>query len=225
MRRLFPIGGQWARGRDGRRGLVAWFAFAGIVARERRTHARPNRLHDPTPGTAVIGPSIADVLPLAVGVAVSPLPIIAVILMLISPGAYERARVPAGLDRQLGRAQRDRLRDLERRRRVGKQQRVRRHLDRQDGARRRAGADGIPRVAEASGARRGLADVLAVFVVVASLSVVAPVAVDLLAGDRAQHVLNSWKGWLEQNNATVMAVVLVLIGVVLFAKGLGPLTS
>ena len=35
----------------------------------------------------------------------------------------------------------------------------------------------------------------------------------------------AWKGWLEHNNATVMAVVLMLIGVVLFAKGLGPITS
>ena len=43
----------------------------------------------------MIGPSIANVLPLAVGVLVSPLPIIAVILMLLSPRA--RSNGPAFL--------------------------------------------------------------------------------------------------------------------------------
>jgi hypothetical protein len=33
-------------------------------------------------------------------------------------------------------------------------------------------------------------------------------------------VLNGWKVWLSQNNATVMAVLLVVIGVALAGKGL-----
>ena len=36
-----------------------------------------------------MGPAIGDVLPLALGVALSPIPIIAVILMLLSPKAQE----------------------------------------------------------------------------------------------------------------------------------------
>ena len=67
--------------------------------------------------------------------------------------------------------------------------------------------------------------VLAVFVAVASLSILAPVVIDFAAGDRAQRVLDTWKVWLEENNATVMAVLLFVIGIDLFAKGLGPVTS
>lgn len=40
--------------------------------------------------------------------------------------------------------------------------------------------------------------------------------------DRA---LDSLRGWLTQNNATVMAVLLLVIGVVLLGKGIGGLTS
>ena len=66
---------------------------------------------------------------------------------------------------------------------------------------------------------------LAVFVLIASISIAAPVVVVLVAGDRAEHVLEGWRAWLEQNNATVMAVVLLVMGVVVFAKGLGLLTT
>jgi len=226
----------------------------------------------------VIGPSIADVLPLAVGVAVSPLPIIAVILMLISPRA--RTNGPAfllgwivslgalsaivyaisnGADASGSSSASDGtsiakmvlggvlvlmgFREWRKRPAHGEASPTPKWmaaLDRVTPIRAFAFAVALSALnpknliltagAASTVAQNGVSTgdavvVLAVFVVVASLSVVAPVAVDLLAGDRAQHVLNSWKGWLEQNNATVMAVVLVLIGVVLFAKGLGPLTS
>jgi threonine/homoserine/homoserine lactone efflux protein len=66
---------------------------------------------------------------------------------------------------------------------------------------------------------------LAVFVLVASITIAAPVVVVLAAGDRARAVLEGWRAWLEQNNATVMTVVLLLMGVVVFAKGMGLLTA
>ena len=37
--------------------------------------------------------------------------------------------------------------------------------------------------------------------------------------------LESLLGWLEQNNATVMAVLLLVIGVVLLGEGIGGLSS
>jgi threonine/homoserine/homoserine lactone efflux protein len=64
-----------------------------------------------------------------------------------------------------------------------------------------------------------------VFVLIASLSIIVPVAAYLLAGERARTMLDGWKAWLEQHNAAVMTVVLLVIGVVLLGKGLGLLTA
>jgi hypothetical protein len=65
--------------------------------------------------------------------------------------------------------------------------------------------------------------VLLVFVVIASLTVAAPVATYLLAGERAESTLNGWKTWLAANNATVMAVLFLVFGFVLIGKGIGGL--
>ncbi len=42
----------------------------------------------------------------------------------------------------------------------------------------------------------------------------------LVPGDRAPEVLEGWKIWLRQNNATVMSVLLVAFGVVLIGQGI-----
>ncbi|MFN7149961.1 MAG: GAP family protein [Microthrixaceae bacterium] len=62
---------------------------------------------------------------------------------------------------------------------------------------------------------------LIVFVVVASLTIVGPVAYYLVGGEKAEHALNDLKGWLGTHNDAVMAVLLLVFGVDLFAKGLG----
>ena len=62
---------------------------------------------------------------------------------------------------------------------------------------------------------------LAVFVILASLSVAVPVFLYLLGGAKAKIVLDGWKAWLSANNATVMAVLLLVFGVVLIGKGTG----
>ena len=61
--------------------------------------------------------------------------------------------------------------------------------------------------------------VCAVYVVVAILGVAAPIVVMVVLGDRAAGVLDSWKEWLGQNNATVMSVLFVVFGVVLVGQG------
>jgi threonine/homoserine/homoserine lactone efflux protein len=61
---------------------------------------------------------------------------------------------------------------------------------------------------------------VAVFVVIAVSTVTAPVIVYRTAGARAEHVLGEMKLWLGQNNAVVMAVLLLVIGVVLISKGI-----
>lgn len=66
---------------------------------------------------------------------------------------------------------------------------------------------------------------LVVFVAVASISVATPVLLFFVLGERAQRVLNEWKSWLAENNATVMAVLLVVLGVVLIGNSIGGLSE
>jgi hypothetical protein len=61
--------------------------------------------------------------------------------------------------------------------------------------------------------------------VVASLSVLTPVAYFLTGGEKARRSLDELKAWLAANNAAVMTVLLLVFGVVLISKGLGPLSS
>jgi threonine/homoserine/homoserine lactone efflux protein len=60
---------------------------------------------------------------------------------------------------------------------------------------------------------------LAVFVVLASLTVVAPVAYYLVAGARAEGTLTAMKTWLIRHNAAVIGVLLLVFGVKLLAEG------
>ncbi len=66
---------------------------------------------------------------------------------------------------------------------------------------------------------------IAVFVVIASLTIVVPVLYALLGGEHAKATLESAKAWLSAHNAAVMAVLFLVFGVDLIAKGLPPLTS
>ena len=66
---------------------------------------------------------------------------------------------------------------------------------------------------------------IAVFVVVASLTIAGPVLYALVGGQHARSTLDSAKAWLTQHNAAVMTVLFLVFGVDLIAKGLPPLTS
>lgn len=63
--------------------------------------------------------------------------------------------------------------------------------------------------------------VIVIFVIIAACSVAVPVIAYLLASEKMAGPLESLRGWLVQNNATVMAVLLLVIGVVLIGKGIG----
>jgi hypothetical protein len=63
-----------------------------------------------------------------------------------------------------------------------------------------------------------------VFVVVATVSVAAPVAIYLTMGDRAAGTLGRLKDWMIQNNAVIIAVILLLIGVKLIGDAISALT-
>ena len=62
-----------------------------------------------------------------------------------------------------------------------------------------------------------------VFVLLGSLTILVPVLYSIVGGESARTMLDGWKTWLGANNATVMAVLLVVIGTVLFGKGVGAL--
>jgi hypothetical protein len=87
-----------------------------------------------------------------------------------------------------------------------------------------------------AGAATGLAQVpgltttdaivaIAVFVAIASLTIVGPVLYALFGGETARTSLESAKAWLTAHNAAVIAVLFLVFGVDLIAKGLPPLTS
>jgi len=64
---------------------------------------------------------------------------------------------------------------------------------------------------------------IAVFTVIAASTVAVPVVGYLVAADRMRAPLDRLKAWLQQNNATVMAVLILVIGVVLIGKGISGL--
>ena len=66
---------------------------------------------------------------------------------------------------------------------------------------------------------------IAIFVVIGSLTIVVPVLYALVGGERARATLDSAKAWLAVHSAAVMAVLFVVFGVDLIAKGLPPLTG
>ena len=66
---------------------------------------------------------------------------------------------------------------------------------------------------------------LAVFVVLASVSVAGAVLYDLFGGAGAKAKLDELKSWMTLHSAAVMAVLFLVFGVVLIAKGIGPLST
>ncbi len=63
----------------------------------------------------------------------------------------------------------------------------------------------------------------ALFVVIATLGVGTPVALALVMGDRSRKLLEEIKDWMAANNAVIMAVLLLLLGVKLIGDGISAL--
>jgi hypothetical protein len=66
---------------------------------------------------------------------------------------------------------------------------------------------------------------LAVFILVASLTILLPVLINLFMGDKSAKILNTWKTWLTANNSTVMFILLLVFGFVLLGKGIAGLSG
>jgi hypothetical protein len=54
--------------------------------------------------------------------------------------------------------------------------------------------------------------VLLVFAAVGTIGVVAPLAIYVAMGDRAEHTLQDLRHWLARNNPAIMTVLLIVIG-------------
>ena len=60
---------------------------------------------------------------------------------------------------------------------------------------------------------------------IASLGVLAPLAVYLIMGERAKRMLGSWRDWAAQHNVVVMAVLFFVLGVKLIGDGISVLAA
>ena len=85
-----------------------------------------------------------------------------------------------------------------------------------------AGAASIAQAGLSSG-ESGIA--VGVFVVIASTTVVGPVAFYLVAPDAATRPLTTTKGFMSDHNAVIMMVVLLILGAKILGQGLGALGS
>ena len=64
---------------------------------------------------------------------------------------------------------------------------------------------------------------LAVFVLIGSIGVFAPLIVYLVAGARAAETLDTWRTWAADHNAAIMAVLFLVLGVKLVGDGIAVL--
>jgi hypothetical protein len=64
---------------------------------------------------------------------------------------------------------------------------------------------------------------LLVFVIIGSITVAIPVIVFLIMGNKAAKMLNEMKAWLMYNNATVMFVLFIILGVDLVGRSIAEL--
>jgi Sap, sulfolipid-1-addressing protein len=62
-----------------------------------------------------------------------------------------------------------------------------------------------------------------VFTAIAASTVAIPVLGYLVAAERMRGPLDALKNWLQDNNATVMAVLILVIGAVLLGEGVSGL--
>ncbi|HEY5727095.1 MAG TPA: GAP family protein [Acidimicrobiia bacterium] len=62
--------------------------------------------------------------------------------------------------------------------------------------------------------------VMLVFMLIATIGIATPIAISYLAGDKSEQILGDLHHWLAHNNATIMAVILLVIGAKLLGDGI-----
>ena len=71
---------------------------------------------------------------------------------------------------------------------------------------------------EVSGTDQAIAWVI--FMAIATIGVAAPIVIYFTMGEKAEHILADLKTWMARNNAAIMAVILVIIGVKLIGDAI-----
>ena len=64
---------------------------------------------------------------------------------------------------------------------------------------------------------------LAVFILIGSLTILAPVAIYFLMGDKAKEILDGLKGFMAAHNAAIMTILLLVLGAKLLGDGIAGL--
>lgn len=80
-------------------------------------------------------------------------------------------------------------------------------------------------IAQTGAAAGTQAVALAVFIVIGTIGTGLPVLLFFTMGERSERMLDELKGWMAQNNATIMAVICLLIGAKLLGDGLTGFSS
>lgn len=80
-------------------------------------------------------------------------------------------------------------------------------------------------IAETGASTAAQAIALSVFVLAASIGLLVPFGVYLLAGERATSILGDLRDWMTRENSTIIAVICLLIGVKLIGDAIGALAG
>jgi threonine/homoserine/homoserine lactone efflux protein len=80
-------------------------------------------------------------------------------------------------------------------------------------------------IAQTGSSGREAAGALAIFILVGSVSILAPVAIYFALGARAAVILDELKTWMAAHNAAIMAVLLLVLGAKLIGDGIAGLSS
>jgi len=83
-------------------------------------------------------------------------------------------------------------------------------------------AAAIAQTGASTGAQAGA---LAVFVIIASLGPGIPVGIYFVMGARGKHILDGLRAWMARENAVIMAVICLLIGVKLIGDAITGFTA
>ena len=69
------------------------------------------------------------------------------------------------------------------------------------------------------------AGAMAVFVAIGSVTIIVPLAIYLVLGEKAKETLEGIKGWMAANNAVIMTVLLLVLGAKLIGDAISGLSS
>jgi threonine/homoserine/homoserine lactone efflux protein len=84
---------------------------------------------------------------------------------------------------------------------------------------------GAAAIAQTGASTAAQAVALAVFIVIATLGVGAPVAIYFVMGDKATAILGELRDWMTRENNTIMAVICLIIGAKLIGDAISGLAS